>query len=76
MGSHKNFVWRVKALDTDLIATASFDKTVKIWEWKSGSLVSSLEGHTEIIRALEIIEDNYFLISASDDKSLKIWRLI
>ena len=45
-------------MDADLIATASFDKTVKIWEWKSGSLVSSLEGHTEIVRALEILEES------------------
>ncbi len=87
MGSHKNFVWRIKVLneniinifqtiDADLIATASFDKTVKIWEWKSGSLVASLEGHTEIVRSLEIIEEHFFLISASDDRTIKIWKLV
>jgi WD40 repeat protein len=84
MGSHKNFVWRVKVdmissskqLDADLIASASFDKTVKIWEWKSGSLVSSLEGHTEIVRSLELLTESYLLVSGSDDRSLKIWRLV
>lgn len=63
-------------LDSELIASASFDKTVKIWEWKSGSLVASLEGHTEIVRALDLLEENYLLVSGSDDRSLKIWRLI
>lgn len=85
MGSHKNFVWRVKVLnhqynhqqlDSELIASASFDKTVKIWEWKSGSLVASLEGHTEIVRTLELLEENHLLVSGSDDRSLKIWKLI
>lgn len=41
MGSHKSFVWRIKVIilkifkmiDKDLIASASFDKTIKIWEW-------------------------------------------
>lgn len=59
-----------------MIATASFDKTIKIWEWKSGSLVSSLEGHLDIVRSLEILDENALLVSSSDDKSIKIWRLV
>ena len=59
-----------------MIASASFDKTIKIWEWKSGSLVASLEGHTDIVRSLELLEESGLLISTSDDKSIKGWKLI
>ncbi|WP_235112848.1 WD40 repeat domain-containing protein [Acaryochloris sp. 'Moss Beach'] len=67
---------RVNALayspDGSTLATASSDKTVKLWS-KEGSLLTTLEGHTDVVNALAYSPDGSTLATASDDKTVKLW---
>lgn len=58
-------------------ATASRDKTVKIWDAATFSLVKVLDvvrdnGHVNSVNRLMWLPDG--LVSASDDRNAKIWK--
>lgn len=56
-----------------LIATASADKTVKIWRSDTGELVQTLEGHEQGISDVAWAMAENYLCTASDDHTLKLW---
>ncbi|ABW31911.1 WD40 domain-containing protein [Acaryochloris marina] len=58
--------------DGSTLATASSDKTVKLWS-KEGSLITTLEGHTDLVLALAYSPDGSTLATASYDKTVKLW---
>ena len=58
--------------DGALIATASWDNTVKIWN-KNFEHILTLIGHTMEINSVAFSPDNQFIITASEDRSAKIW---
>ena len=58
--------------DDHILATGSYDATIKIWDIDTGELLRTLHGHTLGIRALQF--DSTKLISGSIDQSLKIWN--
>jgi WD40 repeat protein len=54
------------------IITASDDKTIKIWNPKTGQCLITLEDHTSYINCILMISNNRF-VSGSDDKTIRIW---
>ncbi|KAL2890790.1 Vegetative incompatibility protein HET-E-1 [Ceratocystis lukuohia] len=59
--------------DGQLLASGSFDKTVKIWDATSGMCVQTLEGHHREVTSVVFSNDGQRLASASWDKTVKIW---
>ncbi len=57
------------------MASASWDKTIKIWNITSnnGTLIRSLNGHTSQVKCLILLPTG-LLASGSDDKTIKIWN--
>jgi WD40 repeat protein len=71
---HSDIVWSVAfSHDSTLLASASGDKTVKIWDASTGSLQQTLEGHSDTVRSVAFSHDSTLLASASFDKTVKIW---
>lgn len=62
--------------DDRKIATASADKTAKIWDSQTGNLLINLEGHTSIINDVSFSADGKKIVTASGDKTAKIWDAI
>lgn len=62
-------------LQRDYLASGCRDKTIKLWEAKSGRCVITLIGHDNWVNDLIFHPNGRFLISASDDKSIRIWDL-
>jgi len=54
-----------------------FDKTakveIKIWDWKKGKLVSTLQGHTDGVEQLVWAADGSYLLSSSREGTIRKW---
>jgi WD40 repeat protein len=59
--------------DSRLLASASADKTVKIWDASTGTLQRTLEDHGSRVTSVAFSHDSRLLASASADKTVKIW---
>ena len=70
LGGHTMAVWAVAALDNGDVATASADKTIRLW--RGSTCVHTLTGHTDCIRALAVVPGLGFL-SAANDATLRLW---
>jgi WD40 repeat protein len=55
------------------LASASWDKTIKLWNPTTGELRKTLTGHSSIVNAVAFSHDGTQLASASDDKTIKLW---
>jgi COMPASS component SWD3 len=56
-----------------LIVTAA-DKTVRIWGAYDGKHERTITGHKQGISDVSWSQDAKYLVSASDDKTLRIWE--
>ncbi|KAJ1668855.1 ribosome assembly [Coemansia sp. RSA 1813] len=61
--------------DGRLIASASFDNSVKLWDGVTGKFIASLRGHVAAVYQVCWSADSRMLLSASKDSTLKIWDL-
>ncbi len=57
----------------ELLATASSDKTIKLWKVPSGELIATLEGHEGAVVAVRFSNNDQFLVSASEDMTVRLW---
>ncbi|RMX60907.1 hypothetical protein pdam_00003460, partial [Pocillopora damicornis] len=56
-----------------LLASASYDTTVKLWELERGSCVLSLSKHQEAVHSLSFSPDGRYIASGSFDRALNVW---
>ena len=56
----------------NILATGSYDSTIKIWDLESGEEARTLTGHTQGVRTLQF--DSTKLISGSLDTQIKVWN--
>ena len=61
--------------DGSLIATASKDGNVRLWDAADGSPVRTLSGHGGGVNSIAFSPDGALLASGSDDRTAKLWNI-
>ncbi len=60
---------------TGILATASDDKTIKLWNLATEREIFTLKGHQGWIWSIAFSPDGQILASGSADKTIKLWNL-
>jgi len=63
------------SLDGSLLASVSYDRTVRLWSPRTGQEVQQFEGHTNGVNAVAFSPDGSLLACASDDVTVRLWNL-
>lgn len=73
---HLGTIWSIDlSPDNQMIASASADKTVKIWDRQTGAILQNLTDHQDQVYAVVFSPDGQRLVTASQDKTIKIWQV-
>jgi len=76
MTGHQQLINDVRfSPDTRLIASASFDKSIRIWDSTTGKFLAALRGHVQAVYMVAWSADSRLLVSGSADSTLKVWSL-
>src|SRR5947208_335136 len=59
--------------DGSQLASASDDRTVRLWDTATGAARQTLEGHSNCANAVAFSPDGNQLASASDDYTVRLW---
>ena len=73
---HTSWVYAL-ALSPDgkTLASAGYDKTVRLWDLESLKELAALTGHKGAVRALAFSPDGKTLASGAGDQTIKLWDL-
>uniref|UniRef100_A0A0X3PDF8 Notchless protein homolog 1 n=1 Tax=Schistocephalus solidus TaxID=70667 RepID=A0A0X3PDF8_SCHSO len=76
MTGHQGVVNDVKfSPDARLLASASFDHSIKIWDGHTGQFLATMFGHVQDVYLVAWSSDSRLLVSGSKDSTLKLWSM-
>lgn len=61
--------------DGKLLATASYDRSIIIWNLETGDQLRQLDGHNGAVYDVAFSPDSKSLVSSSADSTCKVWRV-
>jgi guanine nucleotide-binding protein subunit beta-2-like 1 protein len=74
---HNHFVQDVVlSSDGQFALSASWDKTLRLWDISTGKTTRRFVGHTADVLSVSFSPDNRQIVSGSRDKTIKIWNTI
>src|SRR2546421_7440388 len=56
-----------------MVASASYDRTVRLWDSATGASLRTLEGYSDEVRAVAFSPDGKLVASASYDRTVRLW---
>jgi WD40 repeat protein len=62
--------------DGKVVASASADKTVRLWDAVTGAALQTLEGHSGSVSSVAFSPDGKVVASASTDKTVRLWDAV
>jgi guanine nucleotide-binding protein subunit beta-2-like 1 protein len=66
----------VTSSDGQFALSASWDKTMRLWDLNMGSSVRSFQGHTSDVHSVAFSSDNRQIVSGSRDKTIRLWNTL
>ncbi|RKP24249.1 guanine nucleotide binding protein beta subunit [Syncephalis pseudoplumigaleata] len=74
---HNHFVQDVViSSDGQFALSASWDKTLRLWDLKTGHTTRRFIGHEKDVLSVSFSADNRQIVSGSRDKSIKLWNTL
>jgi WD40 repeat protein len=74
--SHSGFVSSLAfSRDRKILASASGDKTIRLWGGYRGEIKRTLNGHSDTVWSVAISPDGQTLVSGSADKTIRLWSI-
>ena len=61
--------------DGGTIASASYDKLVKLWNVADGKVIATLKEHSDAVYAVAFMPGGTQLLSAAGDRTVKVWNV-
>lgn len=72
---HKDVIWSACfSQDGGILATASWDKTTKLWDVRSGRLLHTLTGHPDRVLSTAFSQDGRFIATGGEHGVVKVWN--
>lgn len=71
---HKGNIHALAFSPEGMLASGSWDKTIRLWNPRNGACLFCLEGHTGWVQSVCFSFDSLFLVSASEDDTVRIWN--
>jgi WD40 repeat protein len=57
------------------LASGSSDRTIILWDVKTGEETATLKGHADTVRSVAFSPGGRLLASGSDDKTIRLWEV-
>ena len=61
--------------DGTMLASASPERVVRLWDTRAGRQITSLAGHVDHVRVVLISSDGEWVLSGSSDTTVKLWSV-
>ena len=61
--------------DGHFVLSGSSDKTIKLWNTKTGKLIQTIESHSGLIESGALSPDGHYILSGSYNGTIELWNL-
>lgn len=75
LSGHQGEVWTVEVTWDGRAISAGADRILRIWDLERGADLHTLTGHRDAVNAVALLPDGIQILSASDDRTIKVWDM-
>ena len=76
LGGHRDVLYAAEfSPDGKLIATAGYDRQIRLWDSQSGEMLRMMAGHNGAVYDLAFSPDGKVIVSGCADETVKVWNV-
>ena len=73
---HKGFILQIVTVNKKYIAACLTDRSIRIWNLKERRQYTIFGGHAAAINCISLAPDQWYLISTSQDSTIRVWNCL